>query len=136
MADKAVIVVTGGSGLVGSAIRDLVSAQPQPNQTWHFLSSKDGDLADLAATQAIFQRLQPTHVIHLAAKVGGLYAHLRGNLDFLRTNIAINDNVLVCAQQSGARKVISLFSYLRYLAPRSPPHQRFFLSSSLCLCEL
>lgn len=38
------IMVTGGSGLVGQAIRTVVAEEAQPNEHWVFLSSKDGDL--------------------------------------------------------------------------------------------
>ncbi len=33
-------------------------------------------------TRAAFERHRPTHVIHLAAMVGGLYRNMRQNLDF------------------------------------------------------
>jgi GDP-L-fucose synthase len=33
---------------------------------------------------AIFEKYQPTHVIHLAALVGGLFANMRANSDFFR----------------------------------------------------
>jgi hypothetical protein len=71
-----VVMVTGGSGLVGSAIKDFVTANPKEGETWVFLSSKDGDLRDRKATELIFEKFKPTHVIHLAAKVGGLFANL------------------------------------------------------------
>ena len=70
-----VILVTGASGLVGRAIQSVVNSPdhvPVGNERWVFLSSKDGDLRDPAATQAIFEKHNPTHVIHLAAFVGGL----------------------------------------------------------------
>ena len=35
-----------------------------------------------AETKAAFERIQPTHVIHLAAMVGGLFRNLKYNLDF------------------------------------------------------
>ncbi len=38
------IMVTGGSGLVGEALKAVVSEDPHPNEHWVFLSSKDGDL--------------------------------------------------------------------------------------------
>lgn len=41
-----------------------------------FLSSKDGDLRVREDTDKIFEKFQPTHVIHLAAKVGGLFANM------------------------------------------------------------
>ena len=74
---KSTIMVTGGSGLVGSAIKSYAEANPLPNETWIFLSSKDGDLRDRKETDAIFEKYKPTHVIHLAAKVGGLFANLK-----------------------------------------------------------
>ncbi len=42
--EKAVILVTGGTGLVGKAIEGFVSSNPIANEEWIFLSSKDGDL--------------------------------------------------------------------------------------------
>jgi GDP-L-fucose synthase len=53
-----------------------VTSAPKENEEWVFLSSKDGDLRDRKATEAIFDKFKPTHVIHLAAKVGGLFANL------------------------------------------------------------
>ena len=34
------------------------------------------------ATLEYFQKVKPTHIIHLAALVGGLFKNLRQNLDF------------------------------------------------------
>ncbi|XP_066517924.1 GDP-L-fucose synthase-like [Hoplias malabaricus] len=42
--------------------------------------------------------------------VGGLFLHLRENLNFLRKNIAINDNVLHTAHEFGVVKVVSCLS--------------------------
>lgn len=44
--------------------------------------------SDAAATKAIFDKHKPTHVIHLAALVGGLFKNLKYNLDFwVRTTL-------------------------------------------------
>lgn len=74
---KSTILVTGGSGLVGQAIKSYTDTNAQPGETWIFLSSKDGDLRVRSDTDAIFDKYQPTHVIHLAAKVGGLFANMK-----------------------------------------------------------
>jgi GDP-L-fucose synthase len=105
-----VILVTGGSGLVGQAIKSVVESSPQPDETWIFLSSKDGDLLDPRETKAIFDRHRPTHVVHLAAMVGGLFHNMRANLDFFRDNMLMNDNVLNTSHQFGVRKVVSCLS--------------------------
>ena len=46
-----VVLVTGGSGLVGKAIEHAINTEPEgsrygkkPGETWIFASSKDGDL--------------------------------------------------------------------------------------------
>lgn len=45
-------------------------------------------LRNLEETRKVFEKYQPTHVIHLAAMVGGLFMNMRQNLDFLvRVNI-------------------------------------------------
>lgn len=45
-------------------------------------------------TKAVFDKFKPTHVIHLAAFVGGLFRNMRQNLKFFQDNMIINDNVL------------------------------------------
>lgn len=42
--EKKVILVTGGTGLVGSAIRRVAEETKNDNETFIFLSSKDVDL--------------------------------------------------------------------------------------------
>jgi nucleoside-diphosphate-sugar epimerase len=65
---------------------------------------------DFAATKAIFDKYKPTHVIHLAALVGGLFANMKYKLTFLRDNLLINDNVLQCAHEAKVTKIISCLS--------------------------
>lgn len=111
MSEKKVIMVTGGTGLVGKAIEFIANGEEKkPDEEWHFLSTKDGDLSDRAATEAIFNRIKPTHVIHLAAMVGGLFRNLKYNLDFYRINTLINDNVLNISYKTGVKKVVSCLS--------------------------
>lgn len=109
--ENKVIIVTGGTGLVGQAIQTVVDKEEkQPNEKWIFLSSKDANLLDTQQTEAVFEKYQPTHVIHLAAMVGGLFRNLKYNLDFFRNNILINDNVLHTAYKFKVKKVISCLS--------------------------
>jgi len=108
-----VILVTGGSGLVGSAIRAYITgpgASAASEETWIFLSSKDGDLKVRGDCDGIFAKHKPTHVIHLAAKVGGLFANMREKVEFYRDNIAINDNVMECCRIAKVTKLVSYLS--------------------------
>jgi GDP-L-fucose synthase len=111
MSDR--ILVTGGRGLVGMAIKELVESgegKASADEQWFFVSSGDADLADAAETKALFERIKPTHVIHLAAMVGGLFRNLSHNVEFFRVNTAINDNVLACAKEHAVKKCVSCLS--------------------------
>lgn len=107
---KNVILVTGGTGLVGSAIKKVVEESKRSDEKWIFVGSKDANLCDKASTKELFDKYKPTHVIHLAAMVGGLFHNMAHNLEFLRNNIHINDNVLQTAHETGVNKVVSCLS--------------------------
>lgn len=104
MAEKTakVILVTGGTG--------LVEQDPREDEHWVFLSSKDANLLSEEETVALFEKHQPTHVIHLAALVGGLFANMKANCDFYRNNMKMNDNILAISHQFGVEKVVSCLS--------------------------
>ncbi|KAG9043574.1 hypothetical protein FS837_009384 [Tulasnella sp. UAMH 9824] len=123
MSSSSVILVTGGSGLVGQAIKYVIETEPvgskfgkREGETWVFATSKDGDLKDPKATEAMFDKYKPTHVIHLAALVGGLFKNMKYKLTFLRDNMLMNANILESAHNpNGAprpknQKVISCLS--------------------------
>uniref|UniRef100_A0A8C4YK73 GDP-L-fucose synthase n=1 Tax=Gopherus evgoodei TaxID=1825980 RepID=A0A8C4YK73_9SAUR len=77
------ILVTGGTGLVGRAIEKVVAdGEGRPDEEWNFVCSKDADLTSAAETRALYEKYRPTHVIHLAALVGGLFKNIKYNLDF------------------------------------------------------
>ncbi len=46
-----VVLVTGGSGLVGKAIEAVISEEHASNERWIFASSRDGDLRDKEQTR-------------------------------------------------------------------------------------
>ncbi|XP_073332826.1 GDP-L-fucose synthase-like [Pagrus major] len=106
------VLVTGGSGLVGRAIQRVVNEEggAKEGEEWIFLSSKDANLLNTEETMAVFEKHRPTHVIHLAAMVGGLFKNMKSNLDFWRNNIYINDNVLKAAHAVDVVKVVSCLS--------------------------
>ncbi|KAL9705185.1 hypothetical protein quinque_008703 [Culex quinquefasciatus] len=104
------VLVTGGTGLVGRAIEAVIKEENSQDEKWLFVGSKEADLTDLQSTRSMFERHQPTHVIHLAAMVGGLFHNMNNNLDFLRKNLQINDNVLLLSHEFKVQKVVSCLS--------------------------
>ncbi|KAI9298318.1 epimerase-domain-containing protein [Neoconidiobolus thromboides FSU 785] len=115
MATSKRILVTGGKGLVGHGIKLSLEQEKSQNKSiegeeWFFISSKDGDLRDPVATEALFQKYAPTHVVHLAAKVGGLFANMSQPETFLQDNLLINNNILNMCLKYKITKLISCLS--------------------------
>ena len=109
------ILVTGGTGMVGSAFKTI--------KTKHKLimvGSQDCNLLNRSDVLKMFNYHQPDAVIHLAAKVGGV----KGNSDFISDyfydNIQINTNVLNTAKNLKIKKVLSLLSTCIY--PDNPKY--------------
>lgn len=136
---KQTVLVTGGSGLVGQAIRFIVENNSGNYSNLHFVfaSTKDADLSQLDQARKLFNQVRPNYVIHLAAMVGGLFRNLKYNLEFLRTNLAINDNVLLLAKEYSVKKCISCLSTCIFpdkttypidetMVHLGPPHQSNF----------
>jgi len=112
--DKKVILVTGGSGLVGKGVQEAIglaeNAQYADSEEWIFLTSKDADLRDFEQTKALFEKYKPTHVLHLAAFVGGLFRNLKYKVEFYRYNVQMNDNVMECCRIYKVKKLVSCLS--------------------------
>ncbi|KAL9558004.1 hypothetical protein MBANPS3_001104 [Mucor bainieri] len=140
---ESVILVTGGSGLVGEAVKWVIENDKserygkKENETWIFLSSKDGDLRKEGDVKAIFEKYKPTHVIHLAAMVGGLFKNMKYKLDFLRENMLMNDNILWQSKEYNVKKVVSCLSTCIFpdkttypidetMVHNGPPHESNF----------
>jgi len=93
------LLITGGSGLVGSAVTDGIK-----------LSTKDGDLRNWEQTIKIFNSIKPDKVIHCAGKVGGLGGNMNHKGEFFYDNIMINTNVIEAARRSGVKKMVCFLS--------------------------
>jgi GDP-L-fucose synthase len=102
------VLVTGGFGLVGSAIQSACGADLKYKMT--FMSSSECDLTDYDATLKYFRRVMPDAVIHLAAAVGGLFKNMRSKVDMFEKNVQINMNVLRASHAVGVSKVVSCLS--------------------------
>ena len=125
-----IILVTGGTGLVGKAIDEISSNY---NYKFIFIGSKDCDLTDLNDTRSFFIKIKPDFVIHLAACVGGVFKNINYKVDMYEKNIMINHNVLKVCHELGVNKVISCLSTCIFpdktkypinetMLHRGPPH--------------
>jgi len=101
------ILITGGSGLVGSAIKSI---ETNYSYEFIFLSSKDCNLTDYNATFELFNKIKPFYVIHLAAYVGGLFKNMNYKVEMLEKNLMINYNVVKCCHEVKVSKLICCLS--------------------------
>lgn len=105
---KSKILVTGGTGLVGSAIKKLETEYP--DYIICLTNTRECDLTNLLITDNYFKIVKPDFVIHLAACVGGLFKNMNYKVDMLEKNMAINMNVLKCCHKYDVKKVVSCLS--------------------------
>lgn len=108
------LLVTGGSGLLGSAVQRVC-----PDA--RFVSSHDCDLTDSRQTFALFERARPARVIHLAGLVGGVKFNAAHNADMLGVNLRINANVLTAAQHFGVERLVAVLSSCAFRIPPDRP---------------
>ncbi len=103
------ILVTGGTGMVGSAFKNIETAHDLV-----LISSSDYDLKWPFHAHSMLKDHRPDAVIHLAARVGGVKGNSDYVADFFHDNIMINTNVLDAAKECRIPKVVSLLSTCIY----------------------
>ena len=113
-----IILVTGGSGLIGQALRDFIKTKSSIDN-WIFLSSKECNLLNYDETLKILQNTQPDVVIHLAARVGGLYNNMNNNEAMYTDNMHMNLNIIEACEKTNVTRFIAVLSTCIF--PDSPP---------------
>jgi GDP-L-fucose synthase len=101
------ILVTGGSGLLGNSFKEKL-----PNAK--FLSRTAVDLLDRREVFTYFYSFRPTKVIHLAGKVGGVKANTNFVSDFYSENIIINTNIIDACIKFKVPKLVCCLSTCVY----------------------
>ena len=92
-------LITGGSGLVGSAIKGGVKPRSSELNLLNY-----NDICNYIKENNI------TKIIHCAAKVGGIKANSDCLADFYHENIVMNTNLLHAAKETNVEKVVSVLS--------------------------
>lgn len=105
------ILITGGTGMVGSAFKSV-----QTDHQLVLVGSDDYDLRLASDCRCMIADNKPDGIIHLAAKVGGVKGNTDFVADFFHENILINSNVLNEAKNHRVKKVVSLLSTCIYPA--------------------
>ncbi len=113
-------LITGASGLVGSALARLLPGALTPTHA-------ELELRDAAAVAAYFAKYKPTSVYHLAARVGGIHANNAYPGQFVHDNTAMQINVMEAARKHGVQKLLFPGSACTYpkMAPQPVKESEF-----------
>ena len=128
------IVVTGGSGLVGSYLKDVAKIYSQHNFVYLNRSKNDEysiDLTDKMAVDNFFKKNKFDYIIHLAANVGGLFKNLKNNSKIFRDNIIMQENILeACNKYDIQRGIFCLSSCIfPYKPSKFPMTEKMIIES-------
>ena len=105
------IFLTGGTGMVGSNIREHSESH---KYTIFAPSSKEVDLTNYEQVNNYIAEVQPDIIIHSAGLVGGIQANIKNPVGFLIKNLQMGLNVILAAQQNNVRKLLNLASSCMY----------------------
>jgi GDP-L-fucose synthase len=111
------ILVTGGSGMVGTALRGRLSRDGFGNVLAP--SSKELDLRDQQAAHLYLSQHPAGYVFHLAGHIGGIGASVTYPVEFLYENLMIATHLIHAARVAKVKKLVFLSSSCVY--PRDCP---------------
>lgn len=102
------VLVTGANGLVGQAVKSI---KDDYNFDFIFIGNKDEfDLRNELQVQNLLEIYNPDHILHLAARVGGIGRNLNSPVQQFNDNILINTNIIKTAYEYGVEKLIAFSS--------------------------
>ena len=101
------ILITGGSGMVGKSLQKIL-----PDAV--YVSSNDYDLTNENDVKHMFDKYNPTKVVHLAAKVGGIIDNIEKPHDYFIDNIKMNTFVLEQSFKHNVKQFIGILSTCIY----------------------
>ena len=108
------VLVTGGRGLVGSAIKSLTSEYP--DLQFLFSCRVDHDLTNTEHVDRLFGTIEPDYVIHTAARVGGIGRNLSTPAEQYYDNILMNSYVIHHAHLYDVEKLLAFSSVCAFPA--------------------
>jgi nucleoside-diphosphate-sugar epimerase len=122
------ILVTGGSGFIGTTLIDTLLERHvnfvnldinSPKKLSHEPYWQKCNILDFDLTMSIFEKFQPTHVVHLAARTDTI----SNKLDEYKVNTEGTANILQCIKAApSVQRLIITSSQFVYAPPGNPQH--------------
>tara|TARA_B110001450_G_scaffold208002_1_gene198563 strand:- start:60 stop:989 length:930 start_codon:yes stop_codon:yes gene_type:complete len=108
---KKIILLTGGSGMVGS---NIIDHKHSTNYKILSPSSSDLNLLNYQNTENYIAFNKPEIIIHAAGMVGGIEANMSYPVKFLVNNMQMGLNILMASKTKKVKKFINLGSSCMY----------------------
>jgi GDP-L-fucose synthase len=105
------VLATGGSGFLGRVVVAKLRSRGADVATPR---RAEFDLTDPAAVDALFDSVQPSLVVHLAARVGGIGFNLAEPANLYVDNLLMGTYVLEAARRHGVDKTVLLGTVCSY----------------------
>ena len=114
------VVVTGATGFLGGHLMPVLRERYASARITG-VCSRDHDLLDPSAAEAMLDDLQPSVVVHLAAYSGGIGANRAYPADFFHRNLLLTENVFHACAGAGVRKLVYPMGGCSYPATATSP---------------
>ena len=112
------VMVTGGQGFLGKAVvKNLENRGIETCVVRH----SDYDLRHPGDVLGAFADVRPSHVIHLAANLGGIGVHLTDSAEIVYDNTVMGLQMLRTAAHYGVEKFVNIGTSCSYPASASTP---------------
>ena len=100
------ILITGGSGAVGQHLQKIFPNAAYADSTY--------DLRDWLDSEDLFETHKPTHVVHLAAKVGGIKDNIAKPAEYFNDNVLINTHIMNMCRMYDVKRFTGILSTCAY----------------------
>ena len=101
------VLITGGNGMVGKHLQEIL-----PNAT--YIGSKNCNLTSWKEVEYMMFLHKPDHIIHLAAKVGGIQDNIAKPAEYFDDNILMNTHMLKASLQFKVKRFTGILSTCIY----------------------
>ena len=130
------IFLTGGKGMVGSAIKRILIKKgygnPELGGKIYSPAREEINLLNYEKLESWFKINKPTVVIIAAAKVGGIIANSCSPYDFIFENLKIETNIIELSRKFQVKKILFLGSSCIYpKLSKQPIKEEYLLDSAL-----